>query len=270
MLMIRVARDRALVAAFIAAASPLALATIEVRGVLAPRDEDAGSRCDRANHAGASAAARITRRPFMRGGIPLIRDPHLDGRINPRRGDDRRHVLGIEIVAEPAAVPRPEMKEMQLDRGPAVAESNRKRLPVERRILRADARIARERDHRRGHAVALAGRQQQRRDKFLEQRLLEPIGESVAIEILGGRRYGSRKANGDERRSHAGYWSQSYSSAMNGYLKSVGGAKVSFTVRALTQRTRFIFDPALSFVPDARAPPNGCWPTTAPVGLSLM
>ena len=27
--------------------------------------------------------------------------------------------------------------------------------------------------------------------------------------------------------------------------------------------------PALSLVPDARAPPNGCWPTTAPVGLSL-
>src|SRR5262245_21846886 len=26
--------------------------------------------------------------------------------------------------------------------------------------------------------------------------------------------------------------------------------------------------PALSFVPEARAPPKGCWPTTAPVGLS--
>src|SRR5207248_2354021 len=25
----------------------------------------------------------------------------------------------------------------------------------------------------------------------------------------------------------------------------------------------------LSLVADARAPPNGCWPTTAPVGLSL-
>ena len=33
--------------------------------------------------------------------------------------------------------------------------------------------------------------------------------------------------------------------------------------------TRFSFEPALSLVPDARAPPNGCWPTTAPVGLSL-
>jgi hypothetical protein len=40
--------------------------------------------------------------------------------------------------------------------------------------------------------------------------------------------------------------------------------------RVLTQRSRFSFEPALSFVPEARAPPNGCWPTTAPVGLSLM
>jgi hypothetical protein len=40
--------------------------------------------------------------------------------------------------------------------------------------------------------------------------------------------------------------------------------------RALIQRTRLSLEPALSFVPDARAPPNGCWPTTAPVGLSLM
>jgi len=29
-------------------------------------------------------------------------------------------------------------------------------------------------------------------------------------------------------------------------------------------------EPALSSVPDARVPPNGCWPTIAPVGLSLM
>ena len=29
-------------------------------------------------------------------------------------------------------------------------------------------------------------------------------------------------------------------------------------------------EPALSLVPLARAPPNGCCPTTAPVGLSLM
>ena len=40
-------------------------------------------------------------------------------------------------------------------------------------------------------------------------------------------------------------------------------------VRGETQRMRFHIEPALSFVPDARAPPNGCCPTTAPVGLSL-
>jgi hypothetical protein len=40
-------------------------------------------------------------------------------------------------------------------------------------------------------------------------------------------------------------------------------------VRGLTQRIRFHIEPALSFVPEARAPPKGCWPTTAPVGLSL-
>ena len=57
---------------------------------------------------------------------------------------------------------------------------------------------------------------------------------------------------------------------MNGYLKSRGGLNVSLMERALTQRTRLSFEPALSFVPEARAPPNGCCPTTAPVGLSLM
>ena len=57
---------------------------------------------------------------------------------------------------------------------------------------------------------------------------------------------------------------------MNGYVWSRGGLNVSLIVLALTQRTRLSFDPALSFVPDDLAPPNGCWPTTAPVGLSLM
>jgi hypothetical protein len=28
--------------------------------------------------------------------------------------------------------------------------------------------------------------------------------------------------------------------------------------------------PTLSFVPDAQAAPKGCWPTIAPVGLSLI
>ena len=45
--------------------------------------------------------------------------------------------------------------------------------------------------------------------------------------------------------------------------------EVSLIVRGETQRIRFQIEPALSFVPDAREPPNGCWPTTAPVGLSL-
>ena len=50
----------------------------------------------------------------------------------------------------------------------------------------------------------------------------------------------------------------------------VGGRhEVSLIVRALTHRIRFHMEPALSFVPEARAPPNGCWPTTAPVGLSF-
>jgi hypothetical protein len=36
------------------------------------------------------------------------------------------------------------------------------------------------------------------------------------------------------------------------------------------QRNKFNGEPALSFVPEALAPPNGCCPTTAPVGLSLI
>jgi hypothetical protein len=61
-----------------------------------------------------------------------------------------------------------------------------------------------------------------------------------------------------------------YLSAMNGYVKLVGGTNVSLIVRAETHRNRFRKLPALSFVPEPRAPPNGCCPTTAPVGLSLM
>src|SRR4028119_713544 len=41
-------------------------------------------------------------------------------------------------------------------------------------------------------------------------------------------------------------------------------------VRGDTQRSRLWTAPALSLVPEARPPPKGCWPTTAPVGLSLM
>src|SRR5256885_13897159 len=58
-------------------------------------------------------------------------------------------------------------------------------------------------------------------------------------------------------------------SAMNGYQGSRGGTKFSLTARALVQRIRLSRLPALSFVPLARPPPNGCCPTTAPVGLSL-
>jgi hypothetical protein len=39
-----------------------------------------------------------------------------------------------------------------------------------------------------------------------------------------------------------------------------------FTDRGLAKRIMFHTVPALSFVPDARAPPKGCWPTTEPVG----
>ena len=45
---------------------------------------------------------------------------------------------------------------------------------------------------------------------------------------------------------------------------------LTLTDRGLRKRIEFQTVPILSLVPDARAPPNGCWPTTAPVGLSLM
>src|SRR2546423_1708822 len=59
-------------------------------------------------------------------------------------------------------------------------------------------------------------------------------------------------------------------SAMNGYHGSRGGTKFSLIDRALVQRIRLSRLPALSLVPLARAPPNGCCPTTAPVGLSFL
>ena len=49
----------------------------------------------------------------------------------------------------------------------------------------------------------------------------------------------------------------------------VGGTRVSLIVRGLVQRRRLRIEPALSLVPLARPPPKGCWPTTAPVGLSF-
>ena len=60
-----------------------------------------------------------------------------------------------------------------------------------------------------------------------------------------------------------------YFSPMNGYAKCFGGTNVSLIARGLVQRMRFHSDPALSFVPEALAPPKGWRPTTAPVGLSL-
>ncbi len=57
---------------------------------------------------------------------------------------------------------------------------------------------------------------------------------------------------------------------MYGYFHSFGGTNVSLIDRGEVQRSRLTAAPALSLVPEARAPPNGCWPTTAPVGLSLM
>jgi hypothetical protein len=44
---------------------------------------------------------------------------------------------------------------------------------------------------------------------------------------------------------------------------------ISFVARMDTHRLRFQSEVALSFVPDAREPPNGCRPTTDPVGLSF-
>ena len=60
------------------------------------------------------------------------------------------------------------------------------------------------------------------------------------------------------------------SGAKNGYPQSCGVSKVCLTLRGLIQRSRLSGPPALSLVPEALAPPNGCCATTAPVGLSLM
>lgn len=42
------------------------------------------------------------------------------------------------------------------------------------------------------------------------------------------------------------------------------------TDRGLRKRMVFHTVPTLSLVPDALAPPKGCWPTTAPVGWELI
>ncbi len=98
-------------------------------------------------------------------------------------------------------------------------------------------------------------------------------GGTGALRGPGGR--GRRPAPGHHRaaaggvRDERGRGVPTYSPPMNGYPYSVGGTKVSLIARGETQRTRLSTEPALSLVPLARAPPNGCCPTTAPVGLSL-
>lgn len=54
-----------------------------------------------------------------------------------------------------------------------------------------------------------------------------------------------------------------------GITGSRGGWSGRFTVRGLVKRIAFHTVPTLSLVPEAREPPKGCWPTAAPVGLSL-
>src|SRR5690348_3303931 len=72
-----------------------------------------------------------------------------------------------------------------------------------------------------------------------------------------------KRARQHDRRARA------HDSAMNGYVKLVGGTSVSLIVRGDIQRIMLRWEPALSLVPLARAPPKGCCPTTAPVGLSF-
>ena len=57
---------------------------------------------------------------------------------------------------------------------------------------------------------------------------------------------------------------------MNEYVHFCGISIALFTERGEIQRSKLRGPPALSLVPDALAPPNGCWATAAPVGLSLM
>ena len=56
---------------------------------------------------------------------------------------------------------------------------------------------------------------------------------------------------------------------MCGYSRSRAFSKHSLMDWGDTKRCRYWAAPALSLVPEARAPPNGCWPTTAPVDLQF-
>lgn len=53
------------------------------------------------------------------------------------------------------------------------------------------------------------------------------------------------------------------------YSTSTVGPNSSLMLLTLTNLDSKLALPALSFVPDALAPPNGCCPTTAPVDLQL-
>lgn len=54
-----------------------------------------------------------------------------------------------------------------------------------------------------------------------------------------------------------------------GYATLVVALNSSLMLLILTNRPRMLMLPALSLVPLALLPPNGCWPTTAPVLLQL-
>ncbi len=49
-----------------------------------------------------------------------------------------------------------------------------------------------------------------------------------------------------------------YRYPINGYLKSVAGTRFSLIARGEVQRIMLCRAPALSLVPEALAPPNGC------------
>jgi hypothetical protein len=53
--------------------------------------------------------------------------------------------------------------------------------------------------------------------------------------------------------------------SFEGYSTLTVGRVSSFIDLMLTKRDKMAAEPALSLVPDARAPPKGCCPTTAPV-----
>src|SRR5690349_17501818 len=101
------------VTAVIAAASPLALPAIEVRCVLPFRHEHARAAGDRAEQARGRATARIANRSFVRGGVPGVGHPFLRGCVGTWCGQDRRYVLGVELMTNASTIPRPQMEEMQ-------------------------------------------------------------------------------------------------------------------------------------------------------------